>query len=69
MCLTETGIMHGEAVKTAALQTIVRRGFKFASLVTFTCLPLECLINIKHIVRWKEESDEELAFNTTICLV
>jgi hypothetical protein len=61
--------MYGEAVKTAALQMIIRRGFKLAPLAALTKIPLERLVNSKQWVGKKKESDEELAFQSMICLV
>jgi hypothetical protein len=61
--------MHGEAVKTAALQAILHRGFELAPLAALTKIPLERLVNLKKLVTRKKESDEELAFNSMICLV
>jgi hypothetical protein len=67
--LTYTGLMYGKAVTMRAIQVTMRRWNKVIIMAFITRISFERLKRLSELVKCKKETDEDLAFSTTICLV
>jgi hypothetical protein len=61
--------MYGKAVTIRAIQVTMRRWNKLIIMAFITRISFDRLKKLSELLKCKKESDEDLAFSMTICLV
>jgi hypothetical protein len=61
--------MHGKAVTMRAIQVTMQRWKKLIIMAFITRISFDRLKRLRELLKGKKETDEELTFSTTICLV